>query len=298
MHSRTRNDDATHGVYPYRLSREHVTHARAIADLRALTSPSSEARRPTPAERDALITHVARCADCWTMLATVHARIAETGPEAADMATLFGCEPVRDRLFLLVDLDPAEIARDHAAVARHLGWCHACRTRLAEIVEVEREHARAPRWVEVGEQVREAVGRLVLRVGRTAAGWLEVPDGFVLGPVLAPVAARGDAPATSLVPSAAFELGDTGVAAEIVVEPGGATDAAFSLRLTNAVDEPYSLHVREARSDGDALIARYTLRGADSVAVRGLWPGSFLLELHGTRDASVHRVRLDIGPGA
>jgi hypothetical protein len=275
-----------------------VTHARAIADLRALVSPSSATRRPTPRERDALITHVARCADCWTALAALHAEIADAGSEDADMQARFGCEPVRDRLFLLVDLDPAAIARDHPAVARHLGWCLACRTRMAEILEVERELASVPRWVDVGERVREAVGRLVLRIGRTAAGWLEVPDGFVLGPVLVPVAVRGDAPPTSRSPSAAFELGDTGVAAEIVVEPGGAADAAFSLRLTNAVDEPYSLHVREARSDGDALIARYTLRGTDSVAVRGLWPGSFLLELHGARDASVHRVRLDIGPGA
>ena len=276
-----------------------MTHARAISALLALSSPTREARRPTPAERDALIDHVARCADCWATLARLHADVADPGTEEADMAVRFGCEPVQDRLFLLVDLDPATIAREHASTARHLAWCLACRTRLAEILEVEREQTRAPRWVDVGERVREAVGRLVLRVGRTAAGWLEIPDGFVLGPLAAPVAVRGaDAAAPSLAPSATFELGDTGVAGEIVVEPGGAADAAFSLRLTSAGDEPYSLHLRETRSDGDALIARYTLHGADSVAVRGLWPGSFLIELHGTRDASIHRVRLDIGPGA
>jgi hypothetical protein len=299
MHSKTPNDDATHGVSPYRLSREHVTHARAITDLLALASPSREARRPTPREREALIAHVAGCADCWATLAALHGDIVDAGTENADMEARFGCEPVRDRLFLLVGLDPAAIARDHAAEARHLAWCLACRTRLVEIVEVERELARAPRWAEVGERVREAVGRLVLRVGRTAAGWLEVPDGFVLGPLAAPVAVRGtDAATSSLASSAEFELGDTGVAAEIVVEPGAGPGAGFSLRLTNPVEDTYSLHVREARDDGDALIARYTLRAAESVAVRGLWPGSFLLELHGARDASVHRVRLDIGPGA
>jgi hypothetical protein len=277
-----------------------VTHARAIADLLALAGPSRESPRTTTrAAREALIDHVARCADCWTTLAGLHAEVAHAGTEDADMAARFGCEAVRDRLFLLVGLDPAAIAREHAAVARHLGWCLACRTRLVEMIEVEREQARAPRWVDVGERVREAVGRLVLRVGRTASGWLEIPDGFVLGPLAVPVAVRGaEAPAGSLAPSAAFALGDTGVEAEIVVEPGGATDAGFSLRLTNPADDVYRLHVREARNDGDALIARYTLRGADSVAVRGLWPGSFLLELHGTRDASIHRVRLDIGSGA
>jgi hypothetical protein len=267
--------------------------------LLAVASPSRDTRRPPPAERRALIEHVAGCADCWVTLAALHAEIADAGSEDADMAARFGCEPVRDRLFLLVDLDPATIGRDHAGAARHLGWCLACRSRLVEILAVEREHASAPRWVEVGERVREAVGRLVLRVGRTASGWLEIPDGFLPGPLAAPVAVRGgDAPLPSLAPSATFELGDSGVAAEVVVEPGGATDAGFSLRLTNPIEETYSLHVRETRDDGDALIARYTLRGAESVAVRGLWAGSFLLELHGARDASVHRVRLDIGPGA
>jgi hypothetical protein len=276
-----------------------VTHARAIADLLALAAPSRDARRPSPRERDALVAHVARCADCWATLASLHGEIADAGTENADMAARFGCEAVRDRLFLLVDLDPGAIAREHAAEARHLAWCLACRTRLAEIVDVERELARVPRWAEVGERVREAVGRLVLRVGRTASGWLEVPDGFVLGPLAAPVAVRGaDAAAAPLAPSAEFELGESGVAAEIVVEPGSGPDAGFALRLTNPVEDTYSLHVRETRGDDDALIARYTLRGAESVAVRGLWPGSFLLELHGTRDASIHRVRLDIGPGA
>jgi hypothetical protein len=276
-----------------------VTHARAIAELLALTSTSPEARRQTPRERDALLAHVAACADCWKTLAALHADVAVAGTEDADMQARFGCEPVRDRLWLLVDLDPATIAREHAAAARHLAWCLACRTRFAEMVAVERDLALAPRWVEAGERVREAVGRLVLRVGRTASGWLEVPDGFVPGALAAPVAVRGgDVDATPLASSTTFALGDTGVTAEIVAEPGGATDGAFSLRLTNPAGEPYSLHVREARADADALVARYTVRGTEPVAVRGLWPGSFVVELHGTRDASVHRIRLDVGAGA
>lgn len=252
-----------------------------------------------PADRDALIGHVAACADCWATLATLHADVAVAGTEDADVRSHFGCEPVRERLWRLVDLDPATIAREHAAAARHLAWCLACRTRLAEMIDVERQLARAPRWVEVGERVREAIGRLVLRVGRTASGWLEVPDGFVPGALAAPVAVRGgDAATAPLAASTTFTLGETGVTAEIVAEPSGAADAAFSLRLTNPAGEPYSLHVREARGDADALVARYTVRGTEPVAVRGLWPGSFVVELRGTRDASVHRVRLDVGPGA
>jgi hypothetical protein len=269
-----------------------VTHARAIAELLALASP--DAGRPTVADRRALAAHVARCADCWRTLSALHARVADPGSEDADMAARFGCEPVRDRLFLLVDLDPATIARDHADVARHLAWCLACRTRLAEIVDVEREASRAPRWIDVGERVREAAGRLVVRVGRAVSGWLEVPDGFAPGPLVAPAAARGDDATTAIVPSATFDVG--GVTAEIVVEPGGGAGAGFSLRLTEPVGEPYSLHVRESRDDGEALVARHTVRGDEPVVVRGLWPGSFVIELHGARD--VHRVRLDVGAGA
>jgi hypothetical protein len=271
-----------------------VTHADTIARLLAFRS--GEPPRPSPAERDAVVAHVARCSDCWQTLATLHdGVVAAPAPERAAMAERFGCEPVQDMLFALVDVDPAAIAREHPDAARHLGWCLACRTRLAEIIAVERDLAAAPRWVEVGERVREAVGRLVIRVGRAVAGLVEVPDDFVLGPAAVAVPVRG-APAPEALPSSArFTLDDTGIEGEIAVEPG---ETGFSLRLTGDVAEPLSIHVREVRPEGDALIARYTMRGDEPVRIRGLWAGSFVLELHGRDGAQVHRVRLDVGPGA
>ena len=88
------------------------------------------------------------------------------------------------------------------------------------------------------------------------------------------------------------ELGESGAWAEVEVDE---TDAAagLALRLLTAGAEPVSVRVCEARPEGEALVARYTLRGDDPVLVRGLWPGSFVVELHDARDA-VHRVRLDI----
>lgn len=272
-----------------------MTHSDAIAHVLALATGTA----PAPELREATIAHLARCSDCWQALGTLHRDATGAPPDdEARMASLFECEPVRDRLFALVDLDPATIARAHAAEARHLGWCLACRTRLAELRDVERDLAAAPRWVDVGERVREAVGRVVLRLGRTIAGLVEVPESFVLGPVLAPVAVRGAAAATPLAQSTHFQLGDTPVWVELGVAASDDASAGLTLRLTTAESDAFSVHLLEARGDGDALLARYTLRGTDPVLVRGLWPGSFLVELHDPRDTHVHRVRLDIGPGA
>ena len=287
MHLGTRNEAATHGVSPRRLSREHVTHTEAIAHLLA---PSGPEGARTAAVRDAVVAHVARCSDCWRLLAALEV----TDPtDAREMAAHFGCETVQDTMFALVDLAPAAIAREHGGVAQHLAWCLACRSRFAEIVEVERERSAQPRWIELGEQVREAVGRLVVRLGRAAAGLVEVPDGFVLGPALAPVPLRGGEPAGAPTQSARFELGDTGVWAELAVDEADAA-AGLSLRLVSPATEPLSVRVREARAEGETLVARYTLRGTEPVLVRGLWPGTFVVELHDARDA-VHRVRLDVG---
>jgi hypothetical protein len=271
-----------------------VTHAEAIAhviDLAAGTAPSRHIR-------EAVVEHLARCSDCWHALGSLHRDATGERPsEDATMADAFGCERVRDRLFALVDCDPATIARAHAPEARHLGWCLACRSRLAELIDVERELAAAPRWVDAGERVREAVGRVVVRIGRAAAGVLEAPEWFVLGPSPAPTAVRGAAAPGALAQSTRFQLGDTPVWVELGVAAADEASAGLTLRLTTAVRDAFSVHLRESRPGGDALVARYTLRGTDPVLVRGLWPGSFIVELHG-HGAHVHRVRLDIGPGA
>jgi hypothetical protein len=214
------------------------------------------------------------------------------------MAGRFGCESVQDELYLLVGLEGAAIARDHAGAARHLGWCLGCRTRFAELVEVEREVATAPAWRDVGDRVREAVGRLVVRLGRAATELVEIPQGFVLGPMAAPVPVRGASVPGALAQSARFRLGETDVWGEIGIDEADDASASLALRLVAETEAPLAIHVREARADGDALVARYTLSGTEPVVIRGLWAGSFVVEVHDTRATQVHRVRLDIGPGA
>jgi hypothetical protein len=274
-----------------------MIHTDVIARLRAL---GTIVDGPACASeiREAMSAHVARCADCWHALADLHRGVTGDAPlEDTDVTSRFDCDTTREVLYTLVELDAASIARDHAPAARHLGWCLACRARFAELVLVEREFASAPRWIEVGERVREAVGRLVVRVGRTLSGLVEIPDAFVLVPCATAAPVRGaTAPATSQ--STRFRLGDRDVWAELTVDADDVVGTGLTVQLTSDVAETLSLRLREARADGDALVGRYTLRGTEPVLVRGLWPGSFMLEIHDPHDARIHRVRLDIGPGA
>jgi len=275
-----------------------VTHTDAISTFLALGMPEGDPAKPSPRAREATIQHLAHCSDCWTTVVGLHvATMGEAPSGSTEMDARFGCEAVQDEMWTLVALDRGMIAREHAGAARHLGWCLACRTRFAELVAVDRELAAAPHWRRVGDRVREAAGRLVVQLGRAAAELVEIPDGFVLGPALATVPVRGgDAPG-EVAQSARFQVGESGVWAELCVDDAGDGAAELSLRLVSDAPEPMSVRVHEARAGGDALVARYTLSGTEPITVRGLWPGSFIVELHDAH-AEVHRVRLDVGPGA
>ena len=270
-----------------------MTHAEAIDIVRTLATAG--ATRPDPAVCEAATVHVARCSDCWATVAGLHEAATGAAPEAQPS---FGCEAVRDRLYLLVDLDVGAIARAHAPLARHLGWCLACRSRLAEMIAVERDVAATPRWIELAERTIEAAGRLVVRIGRRAASLVEIPDAFLPGPAVVPLAVRGerDEPAP-IVQSTRVELAP-GVWAEVGVDTADGERVGLSLRLSTAHAGPLTVNLREQRADDAALVGRYTLRGTEPVLVRDMWPGSFVLELHDPRDTRTYRVRLDIGPGA
>lgn len=282
-----------------------MTHDDAIATLLA-SAPDAPptAARPDAATRERAAAHVARCSDCWASVAGL-ARV-ESG-DAERMRVLFGCEDVQGALFELVALPAATLASAHPDAARHLAWCHACRDRFAELVAVEREWEARPRWTEVltsaGERVREVAGHLVVRAGRVVAGLVAVPEGFVVvAPVPAPAALRNGAIETpSEAPlvgrSARFDLGDSGVAAELDVESADDGRVTLALRLASETADLVSVRLYEVRPDGEALVARHTLRGAEPVVVRGLWPGAFVVELHEPQGEERYRMRLDIGPG-
>src|SRR4029077_2802122 len=66
----------------------------------------------------------------------------EPPPDSERMQALFGCDAVQDRLYLFTDLTAADIRDREPTLARHLGWCVACRERLVELIAVERSPAR------------------------------------------------------------------------------------------------------------------------------------------------------------
>src|SRR5206468_11339416 len=123
-------------------------------------NPALAARERREAEE-----HVSRCSDCWAVLSLLHElATGEPAPGAERMGVLFGCGPIRDEMYLLAGLTAEEIRRRHPHVARHLGWCHACRDRVAEVMTIERAAARgglgaplvapaAPPWSEVAARV-------------------------------------------------------------------------------------------------------------------------------------------------
>src|SRR5437773_11648909 len=108
----------------------------------AILLGSGQGRAGDPAlaarERREAEEHVGRCSDCWAMLSLLH-ELARGEPAAgADrIGALFGCGPIRYEMYLLVGLTAEEIRRSHPYVARHLGWCHGCRDRVAEVMVIE-----------------------------------------------------------------------------------------------------------------------------------------------------------------
>src|SRR5438552_7575645 len=154
--------------------------------------------------------HVSRCSDCWAVLSLLHElATGEPAPGAERMGALFGCGPVQDEMYLLAGLTVEEIRRWHPHVARPLGWCHACRDHVAEVMTIERAAARgdlgpplvvpdAPRSrraaARVGETVREAVGTAVIQLRRVGAGFTAVPEGVRVSPLAAPAVALRGAP--------------------------------------------------------------------------------------------------------
>jgi hypothetical protein len=264
-------------------------------------------------DRAGAMAHAASCSDCWAVLAVLHALAAGTPPEGADrMAGLFGCGPVQESLFELVGLDAGEMRVRQPGLARHLGWCAACRERFAEVAAVELAVARGevepviapapPRWrtvtAQAGEAVREAAGRLVLELGRAAAAFTTLPDGFTLAPATAAGALRGTpVPVAAGGQQVRFALPDSALWADLRIEPEPNARFALLLEVSGFERPRLSLHLREERGEQSELLARQTMPEEGPAVVRGLTPGHYLLEiqtLRNRKDARRYRLRFDV----
>src|SRR5262245_37759740 len=226
------------------------------------------------------------------------------------MPTLFGCQPVQDDLDLLAGLTAAEMRASYPEHARHLGWCHACRDRLAEVMVVERAAARgefgpaliAPAvasWrrtvARAGTTVHEVVGRVVVRVQQAAAAFTAVPEGFALVTLGVPAGAfRGEASAVSAGQLLQFALPDSPLSAELTLAPRHDERVGVTLRFSGGQPGRLSVRVHELRDQESALVAQHTVRGTDPVVFRGLGAGHYLLEIREREPARRFQVRFDV----
>jgi len=291
-----------------------VNHEDCIAIL--LSPPSGPPDDPeTTANRRAAEEHAAWCSDCWSVLRTAYELATGEPPAESDrMQSLFGCDAVQDRLYLLTDLTAADIRNREPVLAGHLGWCIACRERLVELIAVERAAARgelepllapAPRWRETatrfGAKVREVVGHAVVRVGRAAAVFTEVPEGFLVGAVPVPAGAMRGLDADSSAGTAPglgqevqFALADSGLWVELRLEPQSDELVAIALRVSGSETSELSVQLRVVEADRAELVARYTVRGTAPVLVKGVRPGRYVLELHERERTLRFKLRFDV----
>lgn len=292
-----------------------VNHEDCLAIL--LRSPGGRPTGPTLAasERREAEEHVARCSDCWAVLSLLHEFATGEAPSGRErIGPLFGCGPVQDEMYLLAGLTAEEIRTRHPHVARHIGWCHACRDRLAEVLVVERAAARgelgppliapaAPSWKEIaaraGETVREAVGRAVIQLRRAGAVFTAVPEGFVVFPLPAPAGAlRGSSPKKAEPPALGqkveFPLPDSDVSAELTLQPHGPERVGIALRVAGGERPGLSVNVREIQAEGLELVSQYLVRGAALLVLRGLTPGQYVLEIEDKQKGHRFQLRFDI----
>ncbi len=285
-----------------------MTHHDCIATL--LAGPKGETPQP-PGQRDEARAHAARCSDCWAVLVLLHELAVGAPPEdAGHMAAAYGCASVQDDLYLLAILSASEMRAVHPEHARHLGWCLACRERLAEVLVVERAVAReefgpaviAPaeaRWREVaaraGVRVHEVVGRVVVRVRRAAAAITTVPEGFTVVPFATAGALRGNSPAAASPGQLLqFALPDSTLSAELTLEPRHDERVGVALRFSGGIPARLSVLLHELRDAQEALVARHSVRGEDAVVFRGLGAGQYLLEIREREPARSFKVRFDV----
>jgi hypothetical protein len=273
-----------------------VTHLDCIATLLVLGGAGAPAGGPSAAARERASEHAARCSDCWAVLALLHdLALGEPPAEAARMQALYGCDPVQDALYLLEGLTAADVRRRHPDVARHLGWCLACRGRLAEILVVAREAAGGAYGPPLLARATDAVRRVLVRLRHAAAVFAEVPADFTLVPVPA-AAVRGRASAAAEPRRLRFALPGSGLRVELTLEPATPARVGMTLVFPDGADGVV-VQLRGAGA-GSALLARHTVRGAEPVLVRDLPAGPYLLEIAEREAAPGFRLRLDVEAAA
>jgi hypothetical protein len=279
-----------------------VTHEEAL-DVLTTWIVAGRQGNPTPrAARAAAEEHVARCRNCWIELRATHGLLTGAPLDAVDrMGSLFGCEKTQAKLYLLVGLEPASIAKQHPDLAQHLAWCHVCREDLAELVEMQQvvdEQATVPARTPSSERVAEALYRLAVVVGEGLARFSELPARLVAVPIPAPAGAwRSDSNAGQRLSGGehvTLDLGDSGLQVTVTIEPQESGRLRLSLSLTGRSVGSIDVTLRQIQGPNEPILAAQTTLTNNPFVVGGLVPGRYVLEINETPDSEHHRVELAV----
>jgi hypothetical protein len=240
--------------------------------------------RGTDDERRAAAEHVARCSDCDGLLALLGLGAGDAAPRADDV----GCEAVRDVMHELVTLDAGAMETRHPGAVRHLGWCLACRDRLADVLEIDAAFAdgalsmhllpaeASAGWRDRAGDVREMIGRILVRVRDRVAHFAELAAVVSMVPAMAlePSRGGGEAAGTRIV---RLDLQDR-AAMELLVTAVGTDRVELELRTDDATAGVWMVQVRDL-ADESAFVAAQTLRPGTPMVLKGLPAGRYRLEI-------------------
>jgi hypothetical protein len=275
------------------------------------------ARLPSRNVRTQAEEHVAHCSDCWQVVSLLHElATGKPPPEADRMPTLYHCEQVQDDLYSLESLSPYEVKTRYPEVARHLGWCHSCRDRLVDILQIGRAAARGefgspailtakPRWREtagvVGERIRELVGHAVVQVRKGLIELTAVPDGLAVAPALALAGARrGEASPGEVTDEPGqghrvwLTLGESGLMAELTLRSQGADRVGVTVRVEGATEDPLAVSLRKSGAKRMTLVGSETVRGEEAAILHDLPAGEYVLEIQQKREKARFRVSFSV----
>jgi hypothetical protein len=263
--------------------------------------------------REQAIDHVGRCSDCFIVLARAH-HIAGGSQASADrLDTLFGCTAVQRHLHVFATLTPEAVARDYPGPARHLGWCHACRERLADAMLIEDAARRgdfdefepvadSASWrstvSSLGETIHELAGSVIVRVRRELGVLATVPAGLVVQPVTAGATRSSATGAGALGQRTRVELGDSGLVATLQMGSHGDQRVHLGLRVAGSVTDSLSAELRTIDGPTSTLVAAQRLAGASEVAFREVPVGRYALDIRDRVPPRRYRLQLLVDAGA
>ena len=271
-----------------------MTHAECIEALVTRLREGARAPSSVPWPPEIEI-HLADCSDCWAVVELLHESASGAPhPEQARMAQLFGCERVRDRFHVLVELSPSERTAREPAASRHLGWCLACRDRFVTFAEVETDAGAAAWSLANSAAVRSLQAfhaRVVVVVRRGLAGFREL-EGLIALPALAPMATRGsDATAGDLLDEVQFRPKDGGLAADLRVHARSDGRVDLAVRLHGDVPPGTMLWLHTA--DNDEVVAGQTAHTGAVTLFSAVPAGRYVLVLPNSPPS---HVAIDVEP--